>query len=75
LLAKLIVLDESRSAALARLDRALREMKIGGVKTTAPLHQAMLADADIRAGRYHTNYLETWMAQRAAKRSQSEEAA
>ena len=75
LLAKLIVLDESRSAALARLDRALREMKIGGVKTTVPLHQAMLADADIRAGRYHTNYLETWMAQRAAKRSQSEEAA
>jgi len=75
LLAKLIVFDESRSAALARLDRALREMKIGGVKTTVPLHQAMLADADIRAGRYHTNYLETWMAQRAAKRSQSEEAA
>ncbi|WP_031360033.1 acetyl-CoA carboxylase biotin carboxylase subunit [Caballeronia sordidicola] len=75
LLAKLIVLDESRPAALARLDRALREMKIGGVKTTAPLHQAMLADADIRAGRYHTNFLEAWMAQRAAKRNQSEEAA
>ncbi|MEA3095512.1 MAG: acetyl-CoA carboxylase, biotin carboxylase subunit [Caballeronia sp.] len=75
LLAKLIVFDESRPAALARLDRALREMKIGGVKTTAPLHQAMLADADIRAGRYHTNFLEAWMVQRAAKRSQSEEAA
>jgi acetyl-CoA carboxylase biotin carboxylase subunit len=75
LLAKLIVFDESRPAALARLDRALREMKIGGVKTTAPLHQAMLADADIRAGRYHTNFLEAWMVQRAAKRSQGEEAA
>lgn len=75
LLAKLIVFDESRPAALARLDRALREMKIGGIKTTAPLHQAMLADADIRAGRYHTNFLEAWMVQRAAKRSQSEEAA
>lgn len=75
LLAKLIVFDESRPAALARLDRALREMKIGGAKTTAPLHQAMLADADIRAGRYHTNFLEAWMVQRAAKRSQSEEAA
>ncbi len=75
LLAKLIVFDESRPAALARLDRALREMKIGGVKTTAPLHQAMLADTDIRAGRYHTNHLEAWMAQRSAKLGESEEAA
>src|ERR1700692_1851708 len=75
LLAKLIVYDESRPAALARLDRALREMKIGGVKTTAPLHQAMLADTDIRAGRYHTNHLEAWMAQRSAKLGESEEAA
>jgi len=75
LLAKLIVFDESRAAALARLDRALREMKIGGVKTTAPLHQAMLADTDIRAGRYHTNHLEAWMAQRNAKLGESEEAA
>jgi acetyl-CoA carboxylase biotin carboxylase subunit len=75
LLAKLIVFDESRPAALARLDRALREMKIGGVKTTAPLHQAMLADTDIRAGRYHTNHLEAWMAQRNAKLGESEEAA
>ncbi|MDN7178509.1 acetyl-CoA carboxylase biotin carboxylase subunit [Caballeronia sp. SEWSISQ10-4 2] len=75
LLAKLIVFDESRPAALARLDRALREMKIGGVKTTAPLHQAMLADPDIRAGRYHTNHLEAWMAQRNAKLGESEEAA
>jgi acetyl-CoA carboxylase biotin carboxylase subunit len=75
LLAKLVVFDESRPAALARLDRALREMKIGGVKTTAPLHQAMLADTDIRAGRYHTNHLEAWMAQRNAKLGESEEAA
>ena len=75
LLAKLIVFDESRPAALARLDRALREMKIGGVKTTAPLHQAMLADTDIRAGRYHTNHLEAWMAQRNTKLGESEEAA
>jgi acetyl-CoA carboxylase biotin carboxylase subunit len=75
LLAKLVVFDESRPAALARLDRALREMKIGGVKTTAPLHQAMLADTDIRAGRYHTNHLEAWMAQRSARLGESEEAA
>jgi acetyl-CoA carboxylase biotin carboxylase subunit len=61
LLAKLIVFDESRPAALARLDRALRELHISGIKTTVPLHRALLADRDIRAGRYHTNYLEAWM--------------
>ncbi|KVD74527.1 acetyl-CoA carboxylase biotin carboxylase subunit [Burkholderia sp. ABCPW 14] len=61
LLAKLIVHDESRAAALARLARALRELRIGGVKTTAPLHRALLEDDDVRAGRYHTNYLEAWM--------------
>jgi len=61
LLAKLIVSDESRPAALARLERALGELRIGGVKTTALLHRALLSDEDVRAGRYHTNYLEAWM--------------
>ncbi|CAM2160103.1 acetyl-CoA carboxylase biotin carboxylase subunit [Paraburkholderia tropica] len=61
LLAKLIVHDESRAAALERLARTLRELHIGGLKTTAPLHQALLADDDVRAARYHTNFLETWM--------------
>jgi acetyl-CoA carboxylase, biotin carboxylase subunit len=62
LLAKLIVHDESRAAAIERLARTLRELHIGGLKTTAPLHRALVADDDVRAGRYHTNYLETWMA-------------
>ncbi|MBN3812450.1 acetyl-CoA carboxylase biotin carboxylase subunit [Paraburkholderia sp. Ac-20347] len=61
LLAKLIVHDESRAAALDRLARTLRELHIGGLKTTAPLHQALLADDDVRAARYHTNFLESWM--------------
>jgi acetyl-CoA carboxylase, biotin carboxylase subunit len=69
LLAKLIVCDESRPAALARLGRALRELQIGGVKTTALLHRALLEDEDVRAGRYHTNFLEAWMAGWRAQRS------
>ncbi|MBG9220522.1 acetyl-CoA carboxylase biotin carboxylase subunit, partial [Bacteroides ovatus] len=51
LLAKLIVHDESRAAALRRLSRALGELHVGGLKTTAPLHVALLADDDVRAGR------------------------
>ncbi|MDC6128808.1 acetyl-CoA carboxylase biotin carboxylase subunit, partial [Burkholderia gladioli] len=61
LLAKLIVADESRPAALARLERALAELHVGGVKTTAQLHRALLADPDVRAARYHTNFLEAWI--------------
>ncbi|CAB3961816.1 acetyl-CoA carboxylase biotin carboxylase subunit [Burkholderia cenocepacia] len=61
LLAKLIVHDERRAAALRRMTRALGELHVGGLKTTAPLHVALLADDDVRAGRYHTNFLEAWM--------------
>jgi acetyl-CoA carboxylase, biotin carboxylase subunit len=50
-----------------RLSRELRELRIGGVKTTAPLHQALLDDDEVRAGRYHTNYLEAWMDARRAR--------
>jgi acetyl-CoA carboxylase, biotin carboxylase subunit len=39
------------------------------VKTTALLHRALLADEDVRAGRYHTNYLEAWMTGWRAQRS------
>ncbi|MQR02750.1 acetyl-CoA carboxylase biotin carboxylase subunit [Glaciimonas soli] len=69
LLAKLVVWDESRAAALARMRRALREIHLEGVKSTVPLHLALLEDPNICGGRYNTNYLETWM--EARKESQS----
>ncbi len=61
LLAKLIVWDESRAAALARMTRALDEVELVGVHSTLALHRELLEDADVLAGRYHTNYLEAWM--------------
>ena len=61
LLAKLIVWDDSREAALARLKRALDELQIGGITTTKKLHQALLADSDVKAGRFHTRWLERWL--------------
>ncbi|MBD9419791.1 acetyl-CoA carboxylase biotin carboxylase subunit [Achromobacter sp. ACM04] len=61
LLAKLIVWDESRTAALARMARALDEVELTGVHSTLALHRELLEDADVLAGRYHTNYLEAWM--------------
>ena len=50
MLAKLIVWGADRAQALERLGRALAELRIEGVATGAPLFQALLADADFRAG-------------------------
>jgi acetyl-CoA carboxylase biotin carboxylase subunit len=61
LLGKLIVLGETREAALRKLEEALAALRIGGLPTTIPLHQALLRDPDIRAGRFHTQFLETWL--------------
>jgi acetyl-CoA carboxylase biotin carboxylase subunit len=62
LLGKLIAHDESRSAAIARLDRALGELTIEGLPTTTPLHRALAADPAITAGSVHTRWLEAWLA-------------
>jgi acetyl-CoA carboxylase, biotin carboxylase subunit len=67
LLGKLIVWDETRERALARLARALRELEIGGCKTTKPLHLALAADPDVKAANYHTRWLEGWLEQNASR--------
>jgi acetyl-CoA carboxylase biotin carboxylase subunit len=62
LLGKLIVHDEHRASAIARLDRALGELNVEGLATTKPLHQALVRDPDVQAGRFHTAWLEPWLA-------------
>jgi acetyl-CoA carboxylase biotin carboxylase subunit len=61
LLGKLVVWDEDRPSAIARLTRALQELEIGGVKTTRPLHLALAADPAVEAAEYHTRWLEGWL--------------
>ncbi len=61
LLGKLIVWDETRDAAITRLDRALGELTIEGITTTAPLFRRLAHDAAIRAGDVHTRWLEDWI--------------
>ncbi|MDH3662060.1 MAG: acetyl-CoA carboxylase biotin carboxylase subunit, partial [Alphaproteobacteria bacterium] len=43
------------------LETALGALEIGGLATTKPLHQALLRDPDVRAGRVHTQFLEPWI--------------
>jgi len=61
LIGKLIVWDECRAAAIERMLRALGEFEIEGLKTTIGLHQALARDADVRACRFDTRFLERWL--------------
>jgi len=61
LLGKLIVHADTREAALARLSRALAELRIEGLATTAPLFAALLGEGDVRTNSVHTKWLEPWL--------------
>lgn len=61
LLGKLIVWGEDRPTALARLGVALGELNIGGLKTTRSLFERLGQDGDVRAGQFHTRWLEGWL--------------
>lgn len=58
LIAKLITYGRDRSEAIARMQGALEEMVLEGVKTTIPLHQRIMMDKDFREANLDINYLQ-----------------
>jgi acetyl-CoA carboxylase, biotin carboxylase subunit len=58
LLAKLIVWDVDRPAAIARALRALVEFDVAGVPTTIPAVRDILRSEEFASGRYSTSFLE-----------------
>ena len=61
MIAKLIVYGTTRNGAIRRLRRALEEMVIDGMKTTIPLHRALIEDPEFQAGDYTIKWLEEWL--------------
>ncbi|MEA1652999.1 acetyl-CoA carboxylase biotin carboxylase subunit [Nitrospirillum sp. BR 11164] len=61
MIAKLIVHGNSRNECLMRLRRAIEEFVIGGIDTTLPLHQRIIAQPDFINGDYDIRWLEEWM--------------
>jgi acetyl-CoA carboxylase, biotin carboxylase subunit len=57
LIAKLIVWETDRESLLLRMERALEEFFIDGVKTTIPFHLQILNNAYFRKGDYNTNFI------------------
>src|ERR1700729_4266814 len=58
LLAKLIGYGTDRDQAIARLTRALDEYFVGGIKTNISLFRRILRDADFRAAKLDTGFLD-----------------
>jgi acetyl-CoA carboxylase biotin carboxylase subunit len=66
MLSKLVAYAETREAAIDRMLRALDEYVIGGIKTNLGLFRTILDDAEFRAARIDTGYLERLLARRDA---------
>jgi acetyl-CoA carboxylase biotin carboxylase subunit len=62
LLAKLIVFAEDRETAIRRMQRALSEYVIEGIRTNIAFHRAALAEDSFIEGRYDTRFVERLLA-------------
>jgi acetyl-CoA carboxylase biotin carboxylase subunit len=58
LVAKLITFAPTRQEAIDKMKRALDELVIEGIYTTAPFHKKMMENKDFIEGTIDTNYLE-----------------
>jgi len=58
LIAKLIVKGSDRLDAIKKMERALEEFIIEGVKTTIPFHLKVMRDENYRKGKFDTHFLE-----------------
>ncbi len=57
MIAKLICRARTREEVIRKMERALDEFIVEGVKTTVPFHQRLMKDPNFRAGNFHTGFL------------------
>ncbi|WP_129114696.1 acetyl-CoA carboxylase biotin carboxylase subunit [Halegenticoccus tardaugens] len=55
---KVVVAGQTRTEAVARSKRALRECEIDGIPTTIPFHERVLSDERFLAGEHTTRFVE-----------------
>ncbi|WP_346350884.1 acetyl-CoA carboxylase biotin carboxylase subunit [Oceanimonas sp. AH20CE76] len=58
MIGKLICYGENRDIAIARMNHALNELVIDGIKTNIPLHKEIMSDENFRNGGTNIHYLE-----------------
>ncbi|GIV30948.1 MAG: acetyl-CoA carboxylase biotin carboxylase subunit [Saprospiraceae bacterium] len=57
MIAKLICRAPTREECITKMERALEEFIVEGVKTTIPFHKKLMRDPNFRAGNFHTGFL------------------
>ena len=58
MIAKLITVAQTREEAIGKMQRALDEFIIEGIKTTIPFHQKLMKNEDFIKGDYTTKFME-----------------
>ena len=61
MIGKLIVHAKDRAHAINRMQRALEETIIEGVKTTIPYHQKIMEDKNFNSGNFDTSFLDSFI--------------
>jgi acetyl-CoA carboxylase biotin carboxylase subunit len=64
LVSKLVTWGDDRAHALARMQRALAEYEVVGIRTTIPFFEWVLGDDDFCAGRFDTTFIDRKLAER-----------
>ena len=72
LLAKLAVWAEDRPTAIARLERAIDEYSVAGIKTNLSFFRHLLADPEFGAGRLHTGFIDEFFARQSPTENSKE---
>ena len=60
MIAKLIATAQTRDEAITKMQRALDEFIIEGIKTTIPFHQKVMSHPDFLSGKYTLEFMETF---------------
>jgi len=60
MISKLITVAQTREEAITKMERALDEYIIEGVKTTIPFHQKLMKNEKFRSGDFTTKFLESF---------------
>ena len=61
MIGKIIVYGDTREQAIARMQTALAETAVEGIKTNIPLHRELMLDARFIEGGTNIHYLERWL--------------
>ena len=60
MIGKLITVAQTREEAITKMERALEEYYVEGIKTSIPFHRQLMRDPEFRKGNFTTKFMETF---------------